>query len=93
MTTIHHEQGSAPRVEKPVTESSSGQVVRYVSAAARISLGWVVVLAFLAEALGPGQDTRGRESWLQGTRTTRECAGLRAAGAGKGVRLQMQGQG
>ncbi|MEP6816181.1 MAG: hypothetical protein ABI873_11585 [Marmoricola sp.] len=93
MTTIHHEQGAAPRVETPVTESSSGQVVRYVSAAARISLGWVFLWAFLDKALGLGHDTLGKDSWLNGGSPTKGFLGFAAAGPFKGFYNQIAGAG
>ncbi|MGI9156224.1 MAG: hypothetical protein ACR2FG_06250 [Marmoricola sp.] len=93
MSTIHHEQGAVRRAEAPVSESSTSQVARYVAVAARLSLGWVFLWAFLDKTFGLGHDTAGKDSWLNGGSPTKGFLGFATAGPFKGIYHQIAGQG
>ncbi|MGI8522847.1 MAG: hypothetical protein ACR2K3_05995 [Nocardioides sp.] len=92
MSTIHHNQGTAPRVEAPTSESSTGSIARYTAAAARLSLGWVFLWAFLDKMFGLGHDTVGNASWLNGGSPTKGFLGFATAGPFKGIYHQLAGQ-
>ncbi|MCW2756775.1 MAG: putative integral rane protein SCJ12 [Nocardioidaceae bacterium] len=93
MSTIHRTQDSAAAVGSPAVGSTSSTVVRYVAAAARISIGWVFLWAFLDKAFGLGHDTAGKESWLNGGSPTKGFLGFATAGPFKGMYHSIAGQG
>ena len=52
----------------PATAASA--VVRYAAAAARISLGWVFLWAFLDKTFGLGHETTSAQAWIHGGNPT-----------------------
>lgn len=52
-------------------ETRAGAAFRYVSAALRLSLGWVFLWAFLDKAFGLGYATPGDRAWVNGGSPTR----------------------
>ncbi|WP_426244423.1 hypothetical protein [Nocardioides sp. LHG3406-4] len=72
-------------VEPPATETKAAQVVRYASAALRLSLGWVFLWAFLDKVFGFGYATARADSWLNGGSPTEGFLSFAAAGPFKGI--------
>ncbi len=92
MATIHHDQGAARRVESSNSESSTGSIARYVAVAARLSLGWVFLWAFLDKTFGLGHETASSASWLNGGSPTKGFLGSATAGPLKGIYHELAGQ-
>ncbi len=65
-------------------ETKAGTYARYVAAAARISLGWVFLWAFLDKAFGLGHETAHADAWLRGGHPTQGFLAFGAAGPFKG---------
>ena len=75
---------SAPS-EVHVAETTADVVVRYVSAALRLSLGWVFLWAFLDKAFGFGHETARADSWINGGSPTEGFLSFAAVGPFKGI--------
>ena len=57
-------------------EDHAGRAVRYLSAAARLSLGWVFLWAFLDKVFGWGRATAAGKGWIDGGSPTAGLAAL-----------------
>jgi thiosulfate dehydrogenase (quinone) large subunit len=76
MTTTAH-RPSAHRFRVPwlhlshATTVSEASAVRYVWAAARFSLGWIFMWAFLDKTFGLGHETTSKQAWIHGGSPTK----------------------
>ena len=97
--TTHHL--SAPRATRPgsagsvTTHGLTGQsdVVRYLSAAVRISLGWIFLWAFLDKLFSLGRATVDGRGWLDGGSPTEGFLTKGTAGPFKGAYESIAGAG
>src|SRR4051794_36389974 len=51
-------------------EQAPSAVVRYAAAAARLSLGWIFLWAFLDKLFGLGHETKSAQAWIHGGNPT-----------------------
>jgi thiosulfate dehydrogenase [quinone] large subunit len=66
---------------EPVAPGTGAQkVARYAAAAARISLGWVFLWAFVDKTFGLGHETAHADAWIRGGSPTRGFLAFGAAG-------------
>ncbi|QWZ08869.1 DoxX family protein [Nocardioides panacis] len=65
-------------------ETGAQRVGRYALAAARLSLGWVFLWAFLDKAFGFGHETAHADAWIRGGSPTKGFLAFGAAGPFKG---------
>jgi len=65
-------------------ETGAQKVARYAMAAARISLGWVFLWAFLDKTFGLGHETAHAAAWIRGGSPTKSFLAFGAAGPFKG---------
>jgi len=65
-------------------ETGAQKVARYAMAAARISLGWVFLWAFLDKTFGLGHETAHAAAWIRGGSPTKGFLAFGAAGPFKG---------
>jgi thiosulfate dehydrogenase (quinone) large subunit len=87
MSTIR-EQSSGGRLPNPdlvhtelaAPETGAQKVARYAMAAARISLGWVFLWAFLDKTFGLGHETAHADAWIRGGSPTKGFLAFGAAG-------------
>jgi thiosulfate dehydrogenase [quinone] large subunit len=66
---------------------------RYVAAAARLSLGWVFLWAFLDKLFGLGHETASKDAWINGGHPTTGFLKFAAAGPFKGFYNDIAGAG
>jgi len=66
-------------------ETGAQKVARYTMAAARISLGWVFLWAFLDKAFGLGHETAHGAAWIRGGSPTKGFLAFAAVGPFKGL--------
>lgn len=85
VSTIDRTVGSTAPAETVTARTTSATVVGYAAAAARLSLGWVFLWAFLDKAFALGHDTAGSASWVNGDSPTKGFLGMAAAGPFKGL--------
>ena len=92
-----HDHHRLPFLDRQVTplpgEDSAHRWSRVVSAATRISLGWIFLWAFLDKLFGLGHETLSGKSWLDGTSPTLGFLKFGASGPFKGVAHSIAGQG
>ncbi len=67
-------------------------VVRYVGAAARLSLGWVFLWAFLDKAFGLGHGTASKDAWFSGGSPTNGFLAFGTKGPFKDIYQNIAGQ-
>jgi thiosulfate dehydrogenase (quinone) large subunit len=97
-TTQSHRQGLSfpdPNFVQPegnAPGTRAGNVARYVSAALRLSLGWVFLWAFLDKAFGFGHETAKADAWIHGGSPTSGFLTFAAAGPFKGIYNNIGGQ-
>src|SRR5919205_1117255 len=58
-----HGTGRTTHAAPPATPSA---VVRYAAAAARVSLGWIFLWAFVDKVFGLGHETKSAQAWIHG---------------------------
>jgi thiosulfate dehydrogenase [quinone] large subunit len=78
-------QGTAPEdtaIEAPATGNA---VARYAAAAARLSLGWIFLWAFLDKTFGLGFATESKNAWIDGGSPTNGFLSNAPTGPFKGV--------
>jgi len=66
-------------------ETGAQKVARYTMAAARISLGWVFLWAFLDKTFGLGHETAHGAAWIRGGSPTKGFLAFAAVGPFKGL--------
>ena len=66
-------------------ETGAQKVARYTMAAARLSLGWVFLWAFLDKTFGLGHETAHGAAWIRGGSPTKGFLAFAAVGPFKGV--------
>jgi thiosulfate dehydrogenase [quinone] large subunit len=68
MTTQTHRPGVTATDVPAIgaTSSTASAVVRYVSAAIRLSLGWIFLWAFVDKLFGLGHETKSAQAWING---------------------------
>lgn len=66
-------------------ETGAQKVARYTMAAARISLGWVFLWAFLDKTFGLGHETAHSAAWIRGGSPTKGFLAFAAVGPFKGM--------
>lgn len=97
MATISHPKKPAPAGEHATTVGAPGStsttVARYAAAAARLSLGWIFLWAFLDKAFGLGHDTAGADAWFSGGSPTEGFLGNATVGPFADFYHQIAGQG
>ena len=74
-------------------EDRAGRAARYLGAAARLSLGWVFLWAFLDKVFGWGRATAAGEGWIDGGSPTAGFLGNATAGPFKGLYGDIAGAG
>jgi thiosulfate dehydrogenase [quinone] large subunit len=75
-----------------VSSGQTGTVVRYVSAALRLSLGWIFLWAFLDKAFGLGHETAGKDAWFSGGSPTNGFLAFGTKGPFQGLYHNIAGQ-
>jgi thiosulfate dehydrogenase [quinone] large subunit len=68
------------------------QVGRYTAAVLRLSIGWVVLWAFLDSMFGLGHETAGKDAWVLGGSPTKGLLAFAASGPFAGVYHDLAGQ-
>ena len=71
--------------ELVASETGAQKVARYTMAAARISLGWVFLWAFLDKTFGLGHETAHGAAWIRGGSPTKGFLAFAAVGPFKGL--------
>ena len=71
MSTQTYRPTTTPTNRFPGTARTSqvaapSAVVRYAAAAARVSLGWIFLWAFLDKLFGLGHETKSAQAWIHG---------------------------
>ena len=56
----------ATGLTSPAAQTAPSALVRYAAAAARISLGWIFLWAFLDKLFGLGHETKSAQAWIHG---------------------------
>ena len=74
-----------PEPLPPTVEDRAGRTVRYLSALARLSLGWIFLWAFLDKVFGWGLATAAGKGWIDGGSPTAGFLGNATAGPFKGL--------
>ncbi len=91
-TTRRHDPERLQRFPT-IPEDRSSRAVRYLSAAARLSLGWIFLWAFLDKVFGWGRATAAGKGWIDGGSPTAGFLGNATAGPFKGVYGAIAGAG
>ncbi len=78
--------------DEPAVASHS-TAFRYVTAAIRLSLGWVFLWAFLDKLFGLGHETASKDAWINGGSPTNGFLKFGAAGPFKGMYNNIAGAG
>ncbi len=73
---VDRELQSITRANEPAT----ARATRYLAAAARLSLGWVFLWAFLDKTFGLGHETESAKAWINGGSPTEGFLGHATAG-------------
>jgi thiosulfate dehydrogenase (quinone) large subunit len=81
---VHHEDVA------PTTATDN--VIRYTSAALRLSLGWVFLWAFLDKTFGLGHETTSGQAWLNGGSPTKGFLSFAASGPFESFYHSISGQ-
>ncbi len=93
-TRDHHRFPSLDRsVLTQPGEDSTHRWSRVVAAAARVSLGWIFLWAFLDKTFALGHETAAGKGWLDGTSPTLGFLKFGSAGPFKGTAHSIAGQG
>lgn len=79
-----------PEVVAP--ETRAGLVARYLAGALRISLGWILLWAFLDKTFGLGHETAGADAWIDGGSPTNGFLAFAANGPFEGIYHDIAGQ-
>jgi thiosulfate dehydrogenase [quinone] large subunit len=66
MTTQTHDSRTSAPVTTPTAPITATPVLRYVSGAIRLSLGWIFLWAFLDKLFGLGHETKTAQAWIHG---------------------------
>jgi thiosulfate dehydrogenase [quinone] large subunit len=82
-----------PRLAHVGDAATTSPFVRYVSAAIRLSLGWVFLWAFLDKLFGLGHETAHKAAWIHGGSPTQGFLAFAAKGPFKGMYNNVAGQG
>jgi thiosulfate dehydrogenase (quinone) large subunit len=91
MAVTDHRPSIPSRIPSPAADRPRTGVVRYVWAAARLSLGFVFLWAFLDKLFGLGHDTTAKQAWIHGGHPTLGFLKFAAAGPLKGFYHGMAG--
>ena len=66
-------------------DATAGRAFRYVTAALRLSLGWIFLWAFLDKTFGLGHETAAKDAWINGGEPTRGFLQFAAKGPFIGI--------
>jgi thiosulfate dehydrogenase [quinone] large subunit len=80
------------RYPERARREGSSPATRYIWAAARLALGWVLFWAFLDKLLGLGHETKGGQAWIHGGHPTGAFLKFSARGPLKGFYRQIAGE-
>ena len=78
-------QGTAPEAAETPTPTAGNAVARYAAAAARLSLGWIFLWAFLDKTFGLGYATESKNAWIDGGSPTTGFLKFAATGPFKSI--------
>jgi len=67
---LNHDEATDARVALISTGSGARRAFRYLTAALRLSLGWVFLWAFLDKLFGLGHQTTSAQAWVNGGHPT-----------------------